>query len=410
MAGLSAPLQGIRVLDLSTMLAGPWGAMMLADLGAEVIKIEPPAGDPTRTFEPHFQQGDSLYYLALNRNKKSVVIDLKEPEGLKVFYDLVRKADVVWENYRSGVGKRLKIDYESVRKVNPAIISCSISAFGEENPFDGDQPTFDLCIQALSGALGMTGEPDRPPVKMAAPMADLGGGWYAVVGLLAALVERNRTGLGQKVDIAMLDSLVSLHTYEAVYCMYTGTVPTRLGTCHRSVVPYQIFPTKTIYVAIVATLDKFWVGLCNALGIPQFANDERFATLTARFQNRQQVVDLLTNTFLTNTCEEWLVRLKKQGVPCAPVNTLDKALSEPALLHRNMVIEVDRSGESLKLLGNPIKLSNNHERFVSPPKLGENSRQVLKELLGYPDQQIDELEQRKIIAAHVRAKSKSAEL
>ena len=333
---------------------------------------------------------------------------MKQPEGLKVFYDLVKNSDVVWENFRSGVNKRLKIDYDSVKEINPRIISCSISAFGESNPFDGDQPIFDLCIQALSGTLAMTGEPDRPPVKLGVPMADLGGGWYAVVGLLAALVERGRTGRGQKVDIAMLDALVSLLTYEATYCLYSGIVPTRIGTSHRSVVPYQIFPTKSIYIAIVAILDKQWVALCNGLGVPQYIKDERFATLDARFANREQVVDLLNKILITKTCEEWLVPLKEHDVPCAPVNTLDKALSEPALLHRNMVIEVDHYGEPLKLLGNPIKLSNHHERFECPPRLGENTRDVLKEILHYSDEKVRELEQKKIVATNKLQQSKAA--
>lgn len=391
------PLSGIRILDLSTMLAGPFGSMMLADLGAEVVKIETPDGDGTRTFPPHFHKGDSLYYLSVNRNKKSIVIDLKKPEGLALFYKLVKKADVVWDNFRSGIGKRLKVDYDSIKDINPAIISCSISAFGDNNPYDGDQPIYDLCIQGTSGVLDMTGEPDRPPVKMAIPMADLAGGWYAVVGLLAALLERSRTNKGQKVDIAMLDSIVSLHTYEAAYCLYSGSNPHRIGTNHRSLVPYQIFQTKDIYIAIVVALDKFWVHLCKALGIPQYGKDERFATVSARYEHRQEVVDLIAGILIEKTCDEWLVPLKKAGVPCAPVNTLDKALNEPALRHRNMVVEIDHYGEPIKVLGNPIKLSNNCDTFDRPPKLGENTCGVLKELLGYRDDEIEQLMSKKVI-------------
>ena len=391
------PLSGIRILDLSTMLAGPFGSMMLADLGAEVIKIETAEGDGTRTFPPHFHKGDSLYYLSINRNKRSVVLDLKQPEGLAVFYELVKKSDVVWDNFRSGISKRLKVDYESLQQINPAIISCAISAFGEGNPHDGDQPIYDLCIQGMSGVLDMTGEPDRPPVKLGIPMADLSGGWYAVVGLLAALVERTRTGKGQKVDVAMLDSIASLHTYEAAYCLYSGSVPHRIGTNHRSLVPYQIFQTKDIYIAIVVALDKFWGSLCKALGIPQYTNDDRFATIAARYEHRQDVVDLLSKILVQKTCAEWLVPLKASGVPCAPVNTLDKALKEPALLHRNMVVEIDHYGEPVKVLGNPIKLSNNDDHFTRPPKLGENTCEVLKEVLGYPDSRIEELASKKVI-------------
>jgi crotonobetainyl-CoA:carnitine CoA-transferase CaiB-like acyl-CoA transferase len=379
------------------MLAGPFGSMMLADLGADVIKIETPDGDGTRTFPPHFHKGDSLYYLSVNRNKRSIVIDLKQPEGLTLFYDLVKKSDVVWDNFRSGIGKRLKVDYETLKQINPGIISCSISAFGEGNPHDGDQPIYDLCIQGMSGVLDMTGEPDRPPVKLGVPMADLAGGGYAVVGLLVALIDKSRTHKGQKVDIAMLDSIASLHTYEAAYCLYSGSVPHRIGTNHRSLVPYQIFQTKDIYIAIVVALDKFWVNLCKALNVPQYGKDERFATIAARYEHRQEVVDLLSKILIQKTCEEWLVPLKAAGVPSAPVNTLDKALKEPALLHRNMVVEIDHYGEPVRVLGNPIKMSNNEDTFTRPPKLGENTCEVLKDVLGYSDSEIDRLACNKVI-------------
>jgi crotonobetainyl-CoA:carnitine CoA-transferase CaiB-like acyl-CoA transferase len=397
---LKAPLAGVRVLDLTTMLSGPFGSQMLGDLGAEVIKIEAPSGDNTRTFPPHYHHGESIYYLSINRNKKSVVVDLKRPEGLEVFYDLVKKADVVWENFRGGVSKRLKIDHDRLKEINPGIITCSITSFGTGNPHDGDQPTYDLCMQAMSGVLDMTGEPGRPPVKMGVPMADLSGGWYAVVGLLAALLEKSRTGVGQHVDVAMLDGLVSLHTYEAAYCLYSGIVPQRIGTSHRSVVPYQIFPTKSIYIAIVATLDKFWIGLCQALGIPECAKDERYATLNARYENREAAVKLLSDVLATRDCEEWIPLLRKAGVPSAPVNTLDKALSEPALLHRNMVIELDHFGDPVKVIGNPIKLSNMQEHYASPPGLGEHSEAVLRDWLAYSDERIAELKGKGIIATY----------
>ncbi len=206
-----APLSDIRVLDLSTMLAGPFGSQMLADLGAEVIKIETPAGDNTRNFPPHYHKGESLYYLSFNRSKKSIAIDLKSAEGLELFYELVKTADVVWDNYRAGITKRLKIDYDTLKEINPRIICSSITAYGEGNPYDHNDPTYDLCIQAMSGVLSMTGERDRPPVKLGVPMADIAGGWYAVVGVLAALNARRLTGVGQKVDVAMLDALSSLN-------------------------------------------------------------------------------------------------------------------------------------------------------------------------------------------------------
>lgn len=383
-------LAGIRVLDLSTMMAGPFGAMMLGDLGAEVIKVEPFEGDGTRFFPPHSADGDSLYYWSLNRNKKSLVLDLKSSEGLALFYELVKEADVVWDNFRAGVKEKLKIDYENVKKYNPKIISASITAFGTANPHDSDQPSFDLCIQAMSGVMDMTGEPDRPPVKMGVPMGDLGSGWYAVVGVLAALYHRNKTGEGQMVDSAMLDGLVSLHTYEAAYCLYSGIVPTRIGSKHRSAVPYQIFPTRTIHIAIVGTLDKFWERICEVL---ELEKDPRFTTLKGRYAHREEVVRLMSDALQQRSCEEWIKEFQRVSVPCGPVNTMDKALSEPCLLARNMVVEVERSGQKVRVLGNPIKMSRNAEIFIAPPKLGANTYEVLETWLGYPKEQIEKLKQ-----------------
>ncbi|MDR0578291.1 MAG: CoA transferase [Candidatus Accumulibacter sp.] len=390
-------LSGVKVLDLSTMMAGPFGAMMLADLGAEVIKVETIDGDGTRAFQPHFKDGDSLYYHSLNRNKKSIAIDLKSEKGLALFYELVRKVDVVWDNYRAGVKEKLKVDYDSVVKYNPGIISCSITAFGTDNPHDDDQPSFDLCVQAMSGVLGMTGEPDRPPVKMGVPMGDLGSGWYGVVGVLAALFARGRTGKGQKVDVAMLDGLVSLHTYEAVYYLNSGVVPNRIGTAHRSVVPYQIFPTKSIYIAIVGTIDKFWVSICNVLGIPEWATDERFKTLDGRFRNREMVVAKMSEKLMERDCEEWVKEFRKAKVPCGPVNPMDKALNEPLLLARDMVVEVERGGETIKLLGNPVKMSGNEEVYSAPPRLGENTDEILSRMAGLGAEDIAKLRQESVI-------------
>jgi crotonobetainyl-CoA:carnitine CoA-transferase CaiB-like acyl-CoA transferase len=387
-------LAGIRVLDLSTMMSGPFGAMILGDLGAEVIKVEPFEGDGTRTFPPHSADGDSLYYWSLNKNKKSLVLNLKSPEGLATLYELVKEADVVWDNFRAGVKEKLKIDYENVRKYNPKIISASITSFGTANPQDTDQPSFDLCIQAISGVLDMTGEPGQPPVKMGVPMGDLGSGLYAVIGVLAALHHREKTGEGQMVDSAMLDGLVSLHTYEAAYCLHSGIVPTRIGSKHRSSVPYQIFPTKTIHIAIVGTLDKFWERICEVLGI---GKDPRFSTLKGRYSNREEVVKLMSDALMKRSCEEWVKEFQGVSVPCGAVNTMDKALSEPCLLARNMVVEVERNGQKVRVLGNPIKMSRNEEVFAAPPKLGGNTDEVLETWLGYAKGQIEKLKQDAVI-------------
>ena len=388
---MKSPLNGIRVLDLSTMLAGPFGAMMLGDLGAEVIKIETLTGDNTRNFPPHFHKGESLYYMSFNRNKKSICINLKTQEGLEVFYELVKQADIVWDNYRAGITKKLKIDYETLKEINPGIICCSVTAYGEGNPYDRNDPTYDLCIQAMSGVLDMTGEEDRPPVKLGVPMADLGAGWYAVVGALAALNARNVTGEGQKVEVAMLDALTSLNCYEATYYLNTGAIPTRQGTKHRSLVPYQIFKTKDIYMAIVIASDKFWVKLCQAIGHEELAEDERYKDLAGRHKNREELVSWLEQVLSEKTCAQWLDILKTAGIPCAPVNSLDLALNEPALLHREMVVELEHQGEPVKVLGNPIKMSGNCQQYKCPPALGENTQEILSEVLGYSPDRIKEL-------------------
>ncbi|GHS97324.1 CoA transferase [Synergistales bacterium] len=382
-------LENIRILDLSTMLSGPFGAMMLADLGAEVIKIETPDGDGTRNFPPHIHKGTSMYFMAYNRNKKSVVINLKDAEGKKVFYDLVKQADIVWDNFRPGIREKLGIDYKTLRQLNPKIICASITGFGNGNQY-GNRPSYDLCVQAISGVLSMTGEPGRSPVKLGVPMADLGGGWYCVVGVLAALLERARTGEGQEVDISMLDSLTSLHGYEAVYYLYSGIVPEPLGTSHRNNVPYQIFKTKDIYIAIVVALDKFWTALCKALDISEHTR-QKYATIQLRYDHRDEVIALLEEIFPTKTASEWLNRLDAEGVPCGAVNPMDRALEEPALLQRNMIVDVEHKGDTIRLLGNPVKLSNSSERYKCPPELGQDTDDVLREVLRYSDDDISKL-------------------
>lgn len=381
------PLEHVRILDLSTTLSGPSGSMMLADLGAEVIKIETPEGDGTRKFPPHIHKGMSMYFMAYNRNKKSMVIDLKSPEGKELFYDMVKNADIVWDNFRPGVKEKLKVDYDSVKEYNPRIISCSITGFGSDA---GDRPSYDLCVQAISGSMAMTGEADRPPVKLGVPMADIGGGWHGVVGVLAALVARDKTGEGQKIDISMLDSITSLHGYEGTYYLYSGIVPERLGTGHRTSVPYQIFATKDIYLALVVVLDKQWPMLCDALGFDEEMR-RKYATNKVRLENRKELVNIIQKVLVNKTADEWIEILNKAGVPCGPVNPIDRALKEPDILRRNMVVTIDHQGDPIRLLGNPVKMSKNTEDFRCPPELGENTDEILKDMLNYSADKISML-------------------
>ena len=391
-------LIGTRILDLTQMLAGPFGTMMLADMGAEVIKIEEPGiGDRTRTMGPHFVAGTSAYFVSVNRNKKSMTLNLKENAGREIFYDLVKKSDVVFDNFRPGVLERLKCDYESLKKVNPKIICCSISAFGQNGPYR-EMPAFDLSIQALSGVMSYTGEPERAPVRMGIPMGDLAGAMYAAFAVAAALHSRDEKGNGCRIDISLLDSITALHTYVAQYYFFSGELPKPIGSGHQSVVPYQAFRTKDMYIVIAVYTDKFWEGLCKALGVEHLINDPKFATNEKRRDHRQELIKILSEAFEKKNGAEWLALLEKEGVPCGPINTLDKTLSDRQLLERNMVVELDIPDYGkLKTLGNPVKVEGSKERFVHSPKLGEHTEMILRDILGYSEEDVKKLKSIKAI-------------
>ena len=293
MAGL---LAGARILDLSHMLAGPFGSMMLGDLGAEVIKIEPPDGDPMRKMGPHFLEGESAYYLSANRSKQSIALDLTNARGRAVFYDLVKVSDVVYDNFRPGVAQKLGIDYATLKPINPRIICCSISGFGQTGPYR-DRPAFDIAIQGLAGAMSITGTPEQP-ARMGIPMGDLAGGMYAAFAIASALYHREKTGEGCCIDLSLLDCLVSLLTYVAQYYFHGGIVPGPQGTEHMSVVPYQTFKTKDGHLVVAAFTEKFWQGLCRALELPELLDDARFVNNDARRAHRAELVPLLARVFL----------------------------------------------------------------------------------------------------------------
>ncbi|HLE44854.1 MAG TPA: CoA transferase, partial [Methylomirabilota bacterium] len=284
---------GVRVLDLSRMLAGPYGAMLLADLGAEVVKIEEPGGgDPMRAMGPPFLDGESAYFLSINRNKKSVALDLDRPEGRAVFLDLCRVADVVWENFRPGVMARLGCDPATLRALNPRLVVCSISAFGQEGPYR-DWPAFDLALQAMGGAMSITGEEGRPPVRMGLPMGDLAGGMFGALAVAGALFRRAQTGEGTAIDLSLLDCQVSLLTYVAQYYWADGRVPGRVGSGHASVVPYQAFATRDSFLVVAVFAEKFWSGFCRALDRPDLIADPRFDSNGKRVERRRELVALL---------------------------------------------------------------------------------------------------------------------
>lgn len=395
------PLSDIRVLELGQVLAAPYAGMILGDLGAEVIKIESPeGGDSARRTPPHFYKGESVYFMSLNRNKKSVTLDLTKKSARKVFYDLVKKSDVVLDNLRSGVLEKLQINHEILIKHNPRIISCSINGYGSDTP-ERSKPAFDLMVQARGGGMSLTGEPGGPPLRMGVSISDHVAGIYAVTGILAALHAREKTGLGQRVETPLLSAMLSLLSYEAAFHLYSGEVPGPVGTGHRSLTPYNAVTTRDGHIVIDAHLPKFWTALCTALNAKDLEEDPKFSSMDARNVNRDELLSMLNRIFAVRTSLEWLDILETHGIPCAPINDLKSALQDPTALALNMVVEVEHKGVGLKFKtpGNPIRMPEMEPGPCdSPPLLGEHSRAVLKDLLGYSDGKIENLLQQKAVS------------
>ncbi len=396
---MGLPLEGIRILELGQVIAGCFGTVPLADLGAEVIKVEPPKGDAGRMPSVGYLRGESALFLTFNRNKESLVLDLKRAEGLQVFYDLVQRADVVVDNFRPGVLKRLKIDHETLTEINPRIITCSITGFGEESPYR-DRPSYDLIHQAMTGFMSITGEPGRPPVRAGIPLADLAVAMFACKGILIALLERERTGRGQRVDVAMFDTLSTLLSYIATLYLTQGEVPAPPGSAHEYMVPCQAFQTQEGYLVVHTREEAFWRKLCQALGRPELAEDPRFATNPARVRHREELIPVLEALFRGKRTEEWLTLLDEAGVPAAPVNTLDRALDDPHHELRDMIVRFDYPGVgTVRTVGNPIKLSRHPRiRCTPPPTLGQHTDEILSQVLGYHSERIEALRQQRITA------------
>jgi crotonobetainyl-CoA:carnitine CoA-transferase CaiB-like acyl-CoA transferase len=392
------PLQGLRIIDLSMMLAGPSGSMLMGDLGAEILKVEPLNGDETRNSPPHFYGESSAYFWSINRNKKSIVLNLKSPEGRQVLYDLVKKSDVVYDNYRPGVLERLQIDYENLKKYNPKIICCSISTFGYNGPYR-ERPGYDLIVQAMSGGMSITGEPGGSPVRAGIPLGDLVGGLLAVHGILAAYIHRQKTGEGQRLEVSLLDGQVYLLTYIAQYYFRSGKIPGPIGSGHQTLVPYQAFKTKDIQIVVVAHQDHHFQRLCKAIGKPEWAEDPRFSSRVKRLENKSILIPMMESHLKTRPGDEWLEAIHKAGVPAGPINTVDRVLSDPQVLAREMVVEIDGpANDKIKTIGNPLKMEKTPvNTFTRPPRLGEHTRELLTNLLGYSPEKIDGLKQKEAI-------------
>ena len=391
-------LDGIKVLDLSRALAGPYCTMMLADMGAEVIKVEMPGtGDDSRAWGPPFVEGESAYFMSINRNKKSITLDMKGSKAIEIIIKLIKGSDVLVENFRPGAMERLGLAYQQVKAVNPRLVYCSISGFGQNGPYRM-LPGFDQVLQGMGGLMSITGEPDGPPVKVGVPIADITAGMFAAYGIAIALFTREKTGSGQMVDISLLDSQVALLTYRAGSFFASGEIPRRVGSGHPVIVPYQAFKARDVYINIAVGNDQLWGKFCKAVGLEGIVNDPRFATNAKRVQNRDEVVKAVGDLIATKNGEEWLKILTDAGIPCGPIYTVDKIFSDPQVIHRQMVAELHHpKAGTIKVTGNPVKLSDTPgEPSVAPPLLGQHTQEVL-EGLGYSAKEIEELKQAKLI-------------
>lgn len=389
-------LEHITVLDLTHMLSGPYGTMLLADLGARTIKVEPPGvGEGTRRLlenDPNYSRdGMGAYYLTLNRNKQSVCVDLKSEAGREVFLDLVRQADVVFDNFSVGVTQRLGIDYASLAKVNPRIITCSVSGFGQTGPAT-QRPAFDQVVQAMGGGMSITGTQETGPTRSGIPIGDLGGGIFGALGVLAAIAERDRTGIGQHVDVSMLDVQVSLLNYMATMYLMSGIVPEGIGNAHFVHVPYNSYPTSDGHIIIACIGDPFFVRFVDCIGIDEL-RDPEYRKQPVRYAAKAKIDALVSAKLRGNTTAYWLQLLNEARIPCGPVNNFAQALSDPQVVARDMVVEVTMpDGERLSMPGNPVKLSAAKIKpFTAPPALGAQTAEVLGKALGYSAERMDQL-------------------
>ena len=386
------PLAGVRVLDFTRVLAGPAASLALADLGAEVIKIEPPGtGDETRSFPP-FRDGESHYYLGNNRGKKSIVIDLKTADGVALAKDLAARCDILVENYRPGVMDRLGLGYETLSAINPRLIYCAISGFGMTGPLR-DRPSFDIVAQALSGVLSVNGEPGRMPIKLGLPMGDLVGGINGPIGILAALYERERTGRGRLIDVSLLDGLIGLLGYIAQLPYFTGENPKPQGSQHPNLVPYGAFPASDGAIIIACLTNSFWARICDALGFPEAGPDPRFDTLEKRRDIRELINGMIAERTQHRTVDELVALFTQFQVPHAPILGVQEALAQPQAVAREMVVQTEhKTLGSIPIVNRPIKFVDAPQPVpTAPPVLGQHTDEILAQVLGLTGEQIAQL-------------------
>lgn len=384
------PLSGFRVLDLSRVLAGPYCAMMLGDLGAEVLKVERPGtGDDTRAWGPPFTDGESAYYLCANRNKKSITVNLKTAAGQEIIRQLARSSDVLIENYKVGELAALGLGYEHLKPLNPQLVYCSITGYGQNGP-DKDLPGYDFIIQGRGGVMSITGETDGEPMKVGVAVVDITAGLFAANAIQAALLARTKTGCGQAIDIALLDSQVAWLANVASSYLVSGQQPKRFANAHPTIVPYQTFCAREGFFCLAVGNDAQWRKLCEVIGRADWAEEARFRTNPARVQHREQLISLLQEIFATEELAFWLREIAQAGIPCGPVQRLEQVFADPQVLAREMVWTVDHpTAGDVRLVGSPLKLSDTPVVLSQPPPLlGEHTDEVLMTVLGYAAEQI----------------------
>ena len=386
------PLEGVRVLDLTRALAGPYCTMMLGDLGADVIKVERPGrGDDSRGWGPPFAgepygpyPGESAYFIAVNRNKRSLTANLKSPEGQEVMRRLAGVSDVLVENFRAGVLDRMGLGYEEMHGLNPRLVYCSISGYGRTGPY-AERPGYDVIIQAEGGMMSITGPEEGPPSRVGVPIVDITAGMFAATAVLAALRARDLTGEGQLVDVSLLDTQVALLANVASNYLVGGAEPRRLGNAHPNIAPYEAFPARDRWFALAAANERQWAVLCDVIGRPELKDDPRFATNGARVSNRPELVTVLNDVFAARDADEWLPDLREAGLPCGPINTVPDVFDHPQAQARDLALETEHpTAGPVRLTGFPYKLSQTPAEVRQPPPLlGQHTEEVLTELLDY---------------------------